>query len=105
MRYGTHARRATYAVLTSVSIAAIATNAFAHEAGVTGRIGEARFDVSCTPEAQATFNRAVTLLQAGTRRFRGGRKAGPELRDGILGRCHGRPEQPTCGSATRQSYG
>jgi Tfp pilus assembly protein PilF len=64
MRYGKHARRATYAVLTSVSIAAIASSAFAHEAGVTGRIGEARFDVSCTPEAQATFNRAVTLLHS-----------------------------------------
>jgi hypothetical protein len=37
MRYGKHARRATYAVLTSVSIAAIASSAFAHEAGVTGR--------------------------------------------------------------------
>ena len=64
--YG-HARRVAYAALTSVSLAGLTTAASAHDpgdTGLTGKIGEARFEVSCTPEAQATFNRAVTLLHS-----------------------------------------
>jgi tetratricopeptide (TPR) repeat protein len=59
-----YARRVSCAALASVSAFAVATTALAHEGGVTGRIGEARFEVSCTPEAQATFNRAVALLHS-----------------------------------------
>ncbi len=64
--YG-HARRVAYAALISVSLAGLTTAASAHDpgdTGLTGKIGEARFEVSCTPEAQATFNRAVTLLHS-----------------------------------------
>jgi tetratricopeptide (TPR) repeat protein len=59
-----HARRGAFAALASVSLTVLATAAVAHDSGVTGKIGEARFNVSCTAEAQETFNRAVTLLHS-----------------------------------------
>ncbi|MBL0408309.1 hypothetical protein JKG68_30995 [Microvirga aerilata] len=58
------ARRSAYAALTCVSLTALATGALAHDGGLTGKIGEARFEVTCTPEAQATFNHAVALLHS-----------------------------------------
>ena len=62
--FNQYVRRVTYAVLTSVSVTALAAAALAHDGGLTGKIGEARFDVSCTSEAQATFNHAVALLHS-----------------------------------------
>ena len=61
-------RRIAGAALASVSALAIAATVLAdedgHDHGTAGKIGEAHFKVSCTPEAQATFNRAVALLHS-----------------------------------------
>lgn len=64
MAFREHARHAAYMALTSASLISLATGSTAHEGGLTGKIGEARFDVSCTREAQATFNHAVALLHS-----------------------------------------
>ena len=51
-----HARRVAYAALTSVSLTALATTVLAHDGGLTGKIGEARFEVACTPEVLLPLN-------------------------------------------------
>jgi hypothetical protein len=61
--------RALYAIIVALALSAAPNSAPAqdehqHEAGDLGRVGQAHFAVSCSPELQGDFDRAVAILHS-----------------------------------------
>ena len=75
------------------SVPALADEGHDHHDMAESELGTVHFPVSCSAEAQKTFEKGVALLHSfwyeeAEKRFYRGREAGSEVRDGALGSGH-----------------